>query len=572
MACILVVDEDDAALADVVGLFEAQGHRVLIAATAAQAQAVALQQAPDLVLVQLRRNALEGYALLCHWRSQPDLCGQRFVLHVVADPGRDDARLAVELGANAFLAWPCAAPILLARVATVLAAPTVLQVLPEQVPEQVQRVLLQRLTACAAELERSRRELRNDLDARRRAEHALRVGEARLRAVIDSEPECVMQVSLDGALLDINPAGLRMIENEDLAAVRGYPVLELVHPGDRVAFVDLHLRASTGATGVLEFRLLGLRGGERWVESHSTPLRAEDGSVQAVLSITRDISASRAAAARLRAQADEQQRLLRALERERSRLLVAQQIAKVGSWESSPDSDEVYWTEQMHRIFETHPARFKPNLQSTLECVHPDDRERIESTYKDSIRRPGGGPRRVEHRLRMADGRIKHVEQCWEVVCGPDGRATLAFGTSRDISEQHAAQVAFARLQRAATALFDAFWEWSADSDELSFSASDPVFAATAPQTQSQRLARIHADDRARVAAALERAMGAGAPSWNGHYRWCAGAAGEIAVHERVAVLRDTQGCVQRVVGGLCRVDALSADAPTATPAPAAGA
>lgn len=572
MACILVVDDDAAAGAEVAGLLVAAGHRVFTAQAPAAARTLALEHAPDLVLAQARAAAPAGYALLAQWRSDAQLRGQRFVLHAGADPGRDDAALALELGADAFIPRPCIAALLLARLAAALAAPTALQVPAEQVAEHFQRVLLQRLSASGIEMERSRRELRHDLDARRRAEHALRVGEARLRAVIDSEPECVMQVSLDGALIDLNPAGLRMIESDDLGAVCGYPVLELVHPEDRAAFVDLHLGASTGATGVLEFRLLGLRGGERWVESHSTPLRAEDGAVQAVLSITRDISVSRAAAARLRAQAEEQRRLLRALERERSRLLVAQQIASVGSWESAPDSDEVYWTEQMHRIFETDPARFRPNLQSTLECVHPDDRERIESTYKESIRRPGGGPRRVEHRLRMADGRVKHVEQCWEVVCGPDGRAALGFGTTRDISEQHAAQLAFARLQRAASALFDAFWEWSADTGELSFSASDAAFALDPPRTPAQRLAHIHGDDRTRVAAALERALGEGAPGWNGHYRWCAGAAGEIAVHERVSVLRDEQGRVQRVIGGLCRVDALSAGGPTATLAPAPGA
>jgi PAS domain S-box-containing protein len=132
-----------------------------------------------------------------------------------------------------------------------------------------------------------------DVTQRKLAEDALRASETRLRAIVESEPECVKTVSVDGRLLDMNPAGLRMVEADDAAELIGQPVLDLIHPDDRGRFVDLHRRVSGGASGELQFRIVGRKGTERWVETHSTPLRDVDGTIGAVLSVTRDVTERR---------------------------------------------------------------------------------------------------------------------------------------------------------------------------------------------------------------------------------------------------------------------------------------
>ncbi len=114
--------------------------------------------------------------------------------------------------------------------------------------------------------------------------------EARLRAIVEHEPECVKIVDLEGRIVDMNPAGLRLVEAQRRRDVIGKPVLKLVHPDDRAAFLELHGRASRGATGQMRFRLHGLKGSERWMETHSTPLREADGMISSVLSVTRDVT------------------------------------------------------------------------------------------------------------------------------------------------------------------------------------------------------------------------------------------------------------------------------------------
>ncbi|MEO8196171.1 MAG: PAS domain S-box protein [Thermoanaerobaculia bacterium] len=135
-------------------------------------------------------------------------------------------------------------------------------------------------------------------------EERLRASEARLRAILQGEPECVKTVSVDGRLLEMNPAGLRMLEAQDEVEVLGRQISELVHPEDRAGYLELHERAAHGGTGNLEFRIVGLKGTERWMEVQSVALRADDGSVASVLSVTRDISERKRAEAALRESED----------------------------------------------------------------------------------------------------------------------------------------------------------------------------------------------------------------------------------------------------------------------------
>ena len=129
-----------------------------------------------------------------------------------------------------------------------------------------------------------------DVTDRRRAEDALRDSESRLRTIIESEPECVKILDPQGRLLDMNPAGLAMIEADDLEPLRGRPVIDLVAPEHRDAFLKLHQRVMAGGSGRLEFEIIGLKGKRSWLDTHAVPLRDTSGTIQAVLGITRDVS------------------------------------------------------------------------------------------------------------------------------------------------------------------------------------------------------------------------------------------------------------------------------------------
>ncbi len=129
-------------------------------------------------------------------------------------------------------------------------------------------------------------------------EVALRESESHLRAIIQNEPECIKIVDAQGRLIQMNPAGLAMIEADSLEQVVGLAVLELIAPEYRQAFTEGHQRVLAGESMQMEFEMFGLKGGRRWMETHAVPMR-DHGKVMH-LAVTRDITARRQAEAELR--------------------------------------------------------------------------------------------------------------------------------------------------------------------------------------------------------------------------------------------------------------------------------
>ena len=129
---------------------------------------------------------------------------------------------------------------------------------------------------------------------------SLRESEGRLRAILDNEPQCVKLLDCEGRLIEMNPAGLRMIEADSLEALRGHCVYGLVVEEHRDAFRDMTQRVARGEESSLEFEMTGLRGGRRWLETRAVPLRDDVTATQLVLCITRDITERRGAEAALR--------------------------------------------------------------------------------------------------------------------------------------------------------------------------------------------------------------------------------------------------------------------------------
>jgi len=123
-----------------------------------------------------------------------------------------------------------------------------------------------------------------------RDETRLRASEARLRAIFDTEPECVKLLAADGSLREMNPAGLRMIEADSFQQVENQCIYPLVVEAHRGAFRDLSARVFGGESGKLEFEIVGLKGGRRWLETHASPLRDATGKVTVLLGITRDVT------------------------------------------------------------------------------------------------------------------------------------------------------------------------------------------------------------------------------------------------------------------------------------------
>lgn len=123
----------------------------------------------------------------------------------------------------------------------------------------------------------------------------LAANQARLRAIIESEPECVKLLDARGTLLEMNAAGLAMIEADSAEAVVGQCVYGMVVPEHRDAFRSLTEQVCRGERGTLKFEVIGLRGTRRWMETHATPFFDEARGETLLLGVTRDVTERRQA-------------------------------------------------------------------------------------------------------------------------------------------------------------------------------------------------------------------------------------------------------------------------------------
>lgn len=116
----------------------------------------------------------------------------------------------------------------------------------------------------------------------------------------------------------------------------------------------------------------------------------------------------------------------------------AQRIARIGSWTLEISSNTLFWSEEIYRIFEIDPRIFGANYEAFLNAIHPEDREMVNQAYTQSLETRQ--PYDIEHRLLMADGRIKFVRERCETHFDADGKPLRSLGTVQDITEHRQAE------------------------------------------------------------------------------------------------------------------------------------
>lgn len=93
------------------------------------------------------------------------------------------------------------------------------------------------------------------------------------------------------------------------------------------------------------------------------------------------------------------------------KLLKAQRISKMGFWELDLANNQLYWSDEIYKIFEIDPSKFEASYEGFLNVIHPEDRDKVNEAYSNSL--VSKQDYSIEHRLLMPDGRIKWVrEEC----------------------------------------------------------------------------------------------------------------------------------------------------------------
>jgi PAS domain S-box-containing protein len=130
-----------------------------------------------------------------------------------------------------------------------------------------------------------------DLHNRKKLLQRVRLSEERFRLMAEHSSDLMLHISAAGRFLYVSPSMLQ-IAGYDPADLIGTPSSRLIAPEflDEVRHEHLNVFNQPGSTRRYEYQGIMADGSRRWFETHSRALVDEDGQVDGVLSIVRDIT------------------------------------------------------------------------------------------------------------------------------------------------------------------------------------------------------------------------------------------------------------------------------------------
>lgn len=134
----------------------------------------------------------------------------------------------------------------------------------------------------------------------------------------------------------------------------------------------------------------------------------------------------------------ERLKIQRELEENEANLNYAQQLAGMGSWESTADGTQLHWSENYYRLLGLAPFSTPPDNNLFFSKVHPDDWSMFELDVEELIRNPHTV--QFEFRIILDNGAIRWMQNTIDPVVEDDKLVRLK-GINIDITELKAVQL-----------------------------------------------------------------------------------------------------------------------------------
>lgn len=156
-------------------------------------------------------------------------------------------------------------------------------------------ILLTAITWTLVVIEQRNTRLSREIAARVGTEQALENSERYNRSIIQSSPDCLKVLSLDGRLLDMNESGCKLIEIDSFEEIRNADWIAAVwqEESEREKARGALTEACSGKTGRFSGFSRTFKGTLKWWDVIVTPIFDQYGKPERLLSVSRDISAQR---------------------------------------------------------------------------------------------------------------------------------------------------------------------------------------------------------------------------------------------------------------------------------------
>ena len=303
MTHILIVDDKEENLYYLQVLLAAHGHTVASARHGAEALVMARQNLPDLVVSDLLMPVMDGYTLLRHWKADPRLRGIPFIVYTATYTEADDEKLALDLGADAFILKPAEPEDFVARLDQVLSKVAAAAGPRTQDPSGDETALLKlysetlirKLEEKSLQLEQSNHTLEDDIAERKAVEASLRESEQRFRLLAENINEVFWLTDpAKTRMIYVSPAYER-IWGRSCDDLYRSPAnwLDAVYPEDRDRVAAASATQQHGGDYAETYRIRRPDGTIRWIHDRAFPVRGPGGEILHMVGMAEDITERR---------------------------------------------------------------------------------------------------------------------------------------------------------------------------------------------------------------------------------------------------------------------------------------
>ncbi len=110
----------------------------------------------------------------------------------------------------------------------------------------------------------------------------------------------------------------------------------------------------------------------------------------------------------------------------------AQRIMNFGFWEWDIIEENLFWSDELHRIFGIDKEKFDASYETFLKIVHKEDRKTVNSIVEKALEERG--TYHTEHRIVLPDGSIRYIQEQGEVQIDKNGEPVRMVGMAIDIT------------------------------------------------------------------------------------------------------------------------------------------
>jgi PAS domain S-box-containing protein len=381
-----------------------------------------------------------------------------------------------------------------------------------------------------------------DITERKAAAEALRISEEKYRGVAEACPDAIVMSDLSGRVFFASRQTWGLLGLADSDELVGRSVFDFVIASDqkRLAenlsnLLEMRVRRNT------EYTALRKDGTAFPAEASSAVIRDATGQPKAVMAVIRDITARKRGEEALRASEE--------------RLRLAQQVARVGTFEWNIQTGVNSWTPELEALYGLSPGGFPGTQPAWEKLVYCDDRTEVLRLAERALET--GEPVEGEWRVVWPDGSVHWLAGRWQAFKDESGKPLRLIGVNIDITARKQAEESLRaseeRYELAVRGAGVGIWDWDIRTGKLYFS---PRWRAIFGYDENEIgdsvedwAGLLHPDEKDWMLKLLEDFLAGTSPTVtveyrlrhkDGSYRW-------IVAHG--IVLRDEQGKAYRFVG-----------------------